>query len=191
MGEQRYEKVAAQPAEQVRQMLPISPTAGNHCFAHSVQHFQKMGVDTARRVGTNPEMLGDAFDQQCMKRPDLRIVQAPFQCAKLAGCTCRTNIRNNARRSCPALERPCSLGASSPIRSSMRLSQARVTSPCPAACRAMSRRIERSSRARLRPASAVWNSCMLHSATVVPMNNATLLLSAPTMLTVLVAPSPR
>ena len=190
MGERGYQQVAAQAAEQMQQVIPISPATGRRGLAHAVEQFQKMDVDTAYRVGAYPEMCGDAFDQRRMKRPDLRVVLALVQCAELVGCSYRAHVR----KQCPQVV--CGTGTAPQPRSELpdaiqhAAEPGRATPPCPAACRAISRRIERSSRARLRPASAVWNNCILHNATVVPMNNATLLLSAPTTLTVLVAPRP-
>mgnify|MGYP006869192167 CR=1 FL=1 len=64
MGERRYEQVAAQPAEQVQQIPSIGLGDGCCGLAHAVQQLQKMGIDTAWRVGANPEMCGDAFDQR-------------------------------------------------------------------------------------------------------------------------------
>ncbi len=78
MGERGCQQVAAQPAEQVRQMLPIR-AAGHRCFSHAVEQFQEMGVDTAWRVGADPEMCCDAFDQRRLKRLHARILQARVQ----------------------------------------------------------------------------------------------------------------
>src|SRR2546427_12374179 len=99
MGMRGNEQIAAQPTEQVRQMLLLNPAAGRRCLAHAVQQFQKMGVDTACRVGADPEMCGDVFDQRRMKRLRAWIVQTRVQCAELVGCMCRANVRKQDRKS--------------------------------------------------------------------------------------------